>query len=152
MRTFLVALAAVLFATTSYAEPCTIARAAVDASGCTEIVALELSRESRFSVAQRLADEAHQAVVVRNTGIALTALGTIATVAGAVLWSSTICFDDCPDDPNGDLKSNAGIGLLVVGQASAVAGISMWAAGGAKASKLSRALLSVGPMGATVRF
>jgi len=157
MRQTVLALSLVVTASTAYAQPCSVTQAAVDARGCTTIVpALELTGTDRLARAETLRDEYRHAVIVRNVGIALTAVGVVASVGGAVLGveNAGLCFDNCSseDNPGQDQRYAAGVGLFAVGQIAATAGIAMWATGGAKASNAKRSLLSIGATGAMVRF
>jgi hypothetical protein len=147
MRTLVavLTLALALVSSSAYAQFCTVAQAVENPGACGSI-SLQLSQTSRVADAQRLTEQHHDALVMRNSGIAITVIGSIATVIGASLMYANFC-DNCSGT-----ATAAGVGLLSVGQLGVAAGIPLWAIGGARAAKAERAMLTLSAGGAKVTF
>jgi hypothetical protein len=96
----------------------------------------------------RLNDDAHDARVLRNTGIVATVMGTVFTIVGSALIASNFCVDDCGSGTGGSV----GAALVGLGQASSIAGIGMWAVGAKRASAAEQAKLSVSASGVRLTF
>jgi hypothetical protein len=97
----------------------------------------------------QLEEQAHNARVLRNTGIAFTVLGTVMTGLGVGLFMSGLCIDGCHGN---DSLTGAGIGLMTLGQTGVVAGIPMWAVGQTRVSRAEAAQVSLNSTGVTVQF
>lgn len=111
--------------------------------------------DGRFQLAQSLRDDHRRAIAIRNSGIALSVLGTLSSIAGAVMVGTNACIDGCnygSNRGNEERLADAGIGLLAVGQLSVIAGIPLWAGGQTRATRAAHALLSLSASGARVTF
>jgi hypothetical protein len=125
------------------------AHADVDVLVPAHLVPAAVAPQNLGLVRAHLEEQAHDARVLRNTGIAFTVLGTVMTGLGVGLFMGGFCMDSCHGN---DALAPAGIGVLTLGQLGVVAGIPMWAAGQARASRAEAAQVSLNSTGVTVQF
>ena len=90
---------------------------------------------------------------MRNAGLVTLVAGAIATVAGAILFTTSLCFNDSGDCPNSTTARFAGGATLIAGgQLGIVAGITVWSFGGHHKGDAERKILAVSPGGARLTF
>ena len=95
----------------------------------------------------------HRAIVMRNAGIVTLVAAGVATVAGAVLFTTSLCFNDNGDCPNSTTARFAGVATLIaLGQLGIVAGITVWSFGGHYKGDAERKILALSPGGAGLTF
>ena len=95
----------------------------------------------------------YRAIVMRNAGIVTTVVAAVATVAGAALFTTSLCFYDngnCPNSTTARFASSAT--LLAVGQLGIVAGITLWSFGGHHKGDAERKILALSAGGARLTF
>jgi hypothetical protein len=153
-----IVLVIVFLAATSRADECTDLLAqpgalSVDSECGRRLLRRALDHSLSLEQLSTTPPDRHTALAMRNAGIALTVVGVVASVTGAVLVAKELCLDHC-DKGWGDSEQRfyGELSLLVLGQVSAISGIPLWATGQARVNAAERAKLSLAASGARLTF
>ena len=113
-----------------------------------EPLTTSLLPNSQMQRAVELRDQHRHAIVMRNAGIVLAALGPVAVIAGTAMEFHELLCDSCNDTA----VLVTGAALVAVGAVATVASIPLWVIGQRRANKTKRAELSLAAGGARLTF